>query len=311
MTRRTVLQVLTAAAAVRQAFPQAAAERNGGPKAGAAASARTRPLVCAYSKNLAKVPYSELGLIAAQIGYDGVDLTVLRGGHVDPGIANVDLVRAIESVRGAGIEVPMMSTEITSQADSSAYAALAIASRVDVNLFRMGFYPWGSTSDMARRLVVIRNDITNTILLAKQFQMVAMFPNRAGGFFGSNFWDAQSVIGDMDPNWIGYYFDPSQTMTWEPALRFAMPRLKAVSVQDGYWKKDGDQWGFKACPLGEGMVDWERFFNILAQARFRGTVSLHCEYETQDPLGAQTKDLEFVRARMEEAWNPGPVRRIN
>lgn len=311
MTRRTVLQTLAVAAIGRDARPQAAAEKNGGPRAGAAAGARTRPLICAYSKNLAKVPYAELGLIAAQIGYDGIDLTVMRGGHVDPAIANVDLVRAVETVRGAGVEVPMISTEITSQADGSAYAVLAIASRVDVKLFRMGFWPWGSTADMVRRIALIRNEVVNTIALGRQNDMVAMFPNRAGNFFGSNFWDAQTVIAGMDTRWIGYYFDPSQTQTWEPALKFALPQLKAVSVQDGTWQKSGDQWAFKPCALGEGMVDWERFFTILAQSRFMGPISVHCEYEPQDSVGALAKDLEFVRARMKEAWSPAPAPRLN
>ena len=312
MTRRIALQSLAAGIAFsRNASPQAAAEKNGGPRTTDAAGPRTRPLICCYSKNLIKVPYAQLGLIAAQIGYDGVDLTVMQGGHVNPNITNVDLVRAVESVRGAGVEVPMISTDITSQADSTAYAILAITSRVDVRLFRTGFWPWGSDANVVRRIAQIRNDIVNTVALGRQNDMVAMFPNRAGGFFGSAFWDAQSVIADLDPAWIGYYFDPSQTQNWEPALQFALPRLKAVAVQDGYWQKTGDRWILKPCPLGEGMVDWNVFFRILAQARFTGPLSVHFEYEAQDELNAMTKDLEFVRRQMEQAWNPGTVRRIN
>src|SRR6516162_3757931 len=111
MTRREAIGALGAAAlAAREGFPQQAAEKNGGPKAGVAMPSRSTPLICAYSQNLIKVPYPELGMIGQQIGYDGIDLTVFDGGHVDPKITNVDMVRAIESVRGAGLEVPMIST---------------------------------------------------------------------------------------------------------------------------------------------------------------------------------------------------------
>jgi sugar phosphate isomerase/epimerase len=60
----------------------------------------------------------------------------------------------------------------------------------------------------------------------------------------------------------------------------------------------------KPCPLGEGMVDWPLFFHILAEARFTGPASIHLEYPAQDSLGAMTKDLEFVRKEITQAW-PG------
>ena len=105
MTRRSALAAIGASALLAShASPQAAAEKDGGPKAGVAAAPRRTPMVCAYSQNLSKIGYAQLGIIAEQIGYDGVDLTVMEGGHVNPHIANVDLVRAFESVRGAGTE---------------------------------------------------------------------------------------------------------------------------------------------------------------------------------------------------------------
>ena len=145
MTRRHAIAALGASVlAAREALPQAAAEKDGGPKAGIALSPRTAPMVCAFSQNLVKVPYPELGLVAQQIGYDGVDLTVMDGGHVNPHITNVDLVRAIESVRGAGVEVPLITTTLTTVADLTTYPILAIAGHTQVHLYRMGFWPYAT-----------------------------------------------------------------------------------------------------------------------------------------------------------------------
>ncbi len=95
MTRRTALTALGAvAASTLRGQIHAPAKRPG-------------PQLCVFSKNLAKVEYSELGAIAKELGFDGVDLTVRPGGHVEPNLVNVDLVRAIESVHGAELEVPM------------------------------------------------------------------------------------------------------------------------------------------------------------------------------------------------------------
>jgi L-ribulose-5-phosphate 3-epimerase len=316
VTRRQALAAFGASVlAARDARPQAAAEKNGGPKAGVAQAQRTTPMLCAYSQNLIKVPYAQLGLIAQQIGYDGVDLTVMDNGHVNPHITNVDLVRAFESVRGAGIEVPMISTTIASPSDQTAYPILAITGHTQVHLYRLGFWPYAKPNaplavqlDVPRRLAEVRADLMNLVALGRNYQMIAMFPNRAGGYVGEALWDAQSIIGDMDPQWIGYYFDPSQATAeggvsgWEIALRLALPRLKAVALQDFTWAKNGDGWKMQMCPLGEGVVDWPALFQILAAAHFTGPISIHQEYVVQDELAAMNKDLEFVRKHVTQAW---------
>jgi L-ribulose-5-phosphate 3-epimerase len=303
VTRRHAIAALGASAILgRDARPQLAAEKDGGPKAGIAQPPRATPMICAFSQNLIKVPYPELGLIAQQIGYDGVDLTVMDGGHVDPHITNVDLVRAIESVRGAGLEVPMITTALTTTSEQTAYPILAITGHTQVHLYRLGFWPYGA-GDIARRMAQVRNDLMALLALGRNYQMAAMFPNHAGGYVGEALWDAQGLIGDMDPQWIGYYFDPSQVSgDMETALRLAVPRLKAVAVQDYTWVKTGNAWKMQTCPLGEGMVDWPAFFRILAQAKFTGPVSIHQEYRVQDEVAAMNKDLEFVRKQVKQAW---------
>jgi L-ribulose-5-phosphate 3-epimerase len=323
VTRRRAIAALGASAMfARDARPQAAAEKNGGPKAGAVQGPRTRPMICAYSQNLIKVPYAELGTMAQQIGYEGVDLTVMEGGHVNPHITNVDLVRAFESVRGAGLEVPMITTNITSLNDQTAYPILAITGRSQVHLYRLGFWPWAfgrnaSPQDLPRRLAQVRSDLTALLSMGQRSEMTAMFPNRADGFVGEALWDAQSIIGDMDPKWIGYYFDPSQATAgsgipgWEVALRLALPRLKAVALQDFTWVKKGSEWKMQMCPLGEGMVDWTKFFRMLAEAQFTGPISVHLEYQPQDELGAMSRDVEFVRKQVQEAWKPGAANPAN
>ena len=310
VTRRRVIATLGASALLaREARPQAAAEKDGGPKAGVAQGPRTTPVICAFSQNLIKVPYPELGLIAQQIGYDGVDLTVMDGGHVNPHITNVDMVRAIESMRGAGLEVPIITTTLTGTADPTVYGILAITGHTQVHLYRLGFWPYATgpnaTPDIPRRLAQVRTDLTALLALGRSYQMAAAFPNRAGGYVGEALWDAQAIIGDMDPQWIGYYFDPSQATAeggvsgWEIALRLALPRLKAVALQDFTWAKAGKM---QMCPLGEGVVDWQAFFRILAEGRFTGPISVHQEYSVQDELGAMNKDLEFVRKQVKQAW---------
>ena len=123
------------------------------------------------------------------------------GGHVNPQIANVDLVRAIESVRGPGLEVPLISTNITSIGDYTAYPVLAITGHTQVHMYRTGYWQWGANPVVSARLGQVRNDLQNLIALGQRCNMMALVPNRAG-FVGEAVWDTESIVNDLDPAWV-------------------------------------------------------------------------------------------------------------
>jgi len=270
-------------------------------------------MVCLHSANVARAPYFDLGNIGAQLGYEGVDLTVLIGGHVDPRVTNVDLIRAFESVRGAGLEVPMITTAIADPADRTIYPVLYLTGHSQIPLFRLGFWKYGETQ-IDLRLAMVRSDLARILAIAQNCGISAMFQNRSGGYVGESTWDAKDVIAPLDPRWIGHCFDPAEAMIeggaggWHTAFRLVLPRLKSLSLQDFYWEKSGGTWTVRKCPLGEGMVDWTTLFDMAAQAHFTGPVSIRMEYETPDAFGAMTRDAEFAKAQIQRAWKlPRPA----
>jgi L-ribulose-5-phosphate 3-epimerase len=299
MNRRTAIKTITAAA-------WAAAARAQLPLPPPSA-ARTLPLICVYSGNLARVPYAMLGDIAGQIGYEGVDLTVFPGGHVNPFIANVDMVRAVEAVRGSNLEVPMISTDLTSMSSPAAYAVLALAHQAAVQMFRTGYWPLGTGSAAQQRMAEIRRDIVGLFMLGRRCNLQMMIPNRSGAYAGHSVAEAQSLIGNMDPHWTGFYFDLAAAAVdagkagFAAAMEAALPRTKAIAVSD-FRPKAGDSAATEPCPLGEGSVDWAKAFSILAGAHFTGPLSIHMDYAAKDSPNAAGKDLEFVRKQVQQAY---------
>src|SRR5206468_4111904 len=67
--------------------------------------------LCFFSKHLPEADWSELARLVKQMGFDGVDLTVRKEGHVLPENAARDLPRAVSAIREEGLEVPMITTE--------------------------------------------------------------------------------------------------------------------------------------------------------------------------------------------------------
>jgi len=292
LTRRETLTLLAGASAAAQSQPRA-----------------PRPILCIFSKHLASLHYSEIGPVAREIGFDGIDLTVRPGGHVAPEKAPVDFLRAVESVQGAGLEVPMITTALTSPADPMARFILAVAGRLRIPFFKPGYWRYPASEDIEARLRQVRLEAAGLVSLGRAAGIVAGFHNHSGDYVGSPVWDTRVILSDLDPKWAGYYFDPCHATAegglagWNIAVRMALPRLKMVSVKDFYWEKSGGKWKMRMCPLGQGMVDWKSFLALLAGGRFSGPISLHLEYDTPNEVAAMAKDLEFLRKRVEAAYS--------
>lgn len=266
-----------------------------------------RPSLCIFSKHLPNLNYEELGKTSRQLGFNGVDLTTRRGGHVLPERAAEDLPRAVETIRSHGLAVPMITTELVSSSHPTARSILSTAARLKLPYYKLGYWRYGNR-DPNQTLTDVRRDVQGLVELGKEFGIEAGFHNHSGDFVGMAVWDTREILRNLDPKWIGYYFDPAHATIegglsgWQISQRFALPRLKMIAVKDFYWEKWNGKWREKWCPMGEGMVDWAKVFSALAAAGFSGPLSLHVEYEPRDEIAAIARDLEFVKKQMAAAY---------
>jgi sugar phosphate isomerase/epimerase len=267
-----------------------------------------RPALCLFTKHLAKLHYTEIGAVVKQMGFDGVDLTVRPGGHVLPEKVPVDMTRAIESIRGEGVEVSMISTGLVSATDPAAVNIIGIAGRVKIPYFKPGYWRYKPGQPIEHRLAEVKRDAVGLVGLAQHFGIQCGWHNHSGDYVGHSVWDTREIIRDMDPRWIGYYYDVRHATAeggdagWRMSLEMALPRLKMVALKDFYWEKSGGRWRAQNCPLGHGMVDWQRFFRMLAAARFAGPISLHVEYNPPDELSAIAQDVAFAKKQLAAAY---------
>jgi sugar phosphate isomerase/epimerase len=275
MTRRQALALLAATAPVRAATPI--------------------PCLCLFSGSVQGLEYSELPLIAKQLGFNGVDLTVRPGGHVEPRLSNVDLVRAIEEVRGPGLEVPVITTALTSPFDPTVLPVVAIAGHTQVTLFIPGFFRASNPNYL--------RDIGGLISVGARYGMACALHNYLSDDLGEAQWDPVELVAGFDPKWASLYFDPIHArQDWEAELKRHLPRLRAVALKD-FQMVDGQA---KPCPLGQGTVDWPKFFAILAEAKYYGPLSLRMDYHPKDEIAALTKDCAFAHKQINIAYKvPG------
>jgi sugar phosphate isomerase/epimerase len=325
ITRRQILAGMTAAAAAAaQQQPQTAPPASPpqpptGPPDGPRVprprtppKPRTTPAVCLYSQHLIKVEYEAVGMILRDLGFDGCDLAVVPGSHIPPEQAGSDLMRGIEAVSGVGLEVPIVSTSVTSGNDPNGRQILGVAGFMGVPLFRPGYWKYGNAPDLEVRLAELQREILGLASVGRAYNVAMAMHNTSGDAVGAGLWDVSGMLRTVDPRWVGYDFDPgfaTQNAGVNGAgvlMRLAMAKLKAVTVRDFTWNKDAaGGWQAAPCPLGEGMVDWRQFFTALARARFVGPITIEVRYQAKDELNAFRHDLDFVRKQIAAAYGAG------
>jgi sugar phosphate isomerase/epimerase len=257
--------------------------------------------------------WRRLSRSAKRLGFDGLDLTVRKGGHVLPERAAEDLPQAVATAREEGLDVPMITTALTSAEDPTAHPILSTAGRLGIPYFKAGYYLY-EHKDVRQEVARAGRDLRGLVDLATQCGVQAGFHNHSE-YIGAALWDAASFIEPLDPKWAGYYFDARHAVAeggagaWKTAVHLVKSRLKMVAVKDFSWVKTVTGWQDANCPLGEGMVDWKYVIVELCRAGFQGPISLHLEYEVpgatkeaheENILAATARDLAFLKARLRE-----------
>lgn len=271
--------------------------------------------LCLFSKPLPGMDWRHLAKAVKSLGFGGIDLTVRPEGHVLPERAEEDLPKAVGIIREEGLEVPMISTALTSASDATARPILSTAAKLSIPFFKPGYYQY-QLVDVRRELAEAGEQFRGLVAMAGELGIQAGYHNHEE-YIGAPVWDMASVIEPLDARWAGFYFDARHATAeggvggWKIALNLVMPRLKMVAVKDFRWVKTTKGWQDLNCPLGEGTVDWKYVFNQLAEAGFHGPISLHLEYEfpgatpaerEQSVLQAAGHDLDFLKARVREAY---------
>ena len=132
------------------------------------------------------------------------------------------------------LEVPLITTTFVSPTDPWARNILYITGGTDVPFFQAGFWRFPGA-----RLAQMKIQIAGLAAIGRAYKMGMGVPNTA----------AEAVIADLDPNWVGWDFDPSQA-TPDLPLEKASPRVKMFILRDA--KRENGQ--LTPCPLGEGIV---------------------------------------------------------
>ena len=309
-TRRTFLHQLTAATALTA---------SGLPNAFAMSPKATIPLSI-FSKHLQFLNYPEMAKTAKEIGFDGIDLTVRNKGHVLPERATEDLPRAAEAIRKAEMKLDMMTTGIKSIESPHAEDILRTASKEGVQYYRMGSIKYDKNKSIPDNLKQINKDFKELEALNRELGIKGAYQNHAGTNFGSSVWDIHIAMEGIDPEWLGIQYDIKHATaeggrSWPNGLDLIHQRIHTLDIKDFLWQENNGKWKENYVPLGEGMVDFQAFFQRLVSYEMAPPISIHYEYDLGGAdhghreitmpasyvLISMKRDIEYLRILLVEA----------
>ena len=270
-----------------------------------------------FSKHLQFLNYNDMAEAAAEMGFDGLDLTVRPKGHVLPERVSEDLPKAVEAIKKYGLRTVLMTTNVLDSENQEQMTVLETASSLEFTHFRTGWLTYPEDRTIAESQAIYAQQFKNLEELNKKYGIVGCYQNHAGNHVGAPIWDLPPILAATENQYMGCQYDIRHAVveggsSWELGLRLIRPFIKTIVIKDFKWGIVDGKWKPINTPLGEGMIDFDRYFSLLKKYKINVPISLHLEYDLggaehgspkltipqKEVFTQMKKDLIFLK----EAW---------
>jgi len=276
--------------------------------------------ICIFSKQLQWLNFEDMANKVSEMGYDGIDLTVRANGHVLPERVEEDLPKAVELAKKAGIEIMMISTDITNAAEAKTERILKTASALGIRHYRTNGLNYPKDLKIPENIEKIKREFKGLSQINEKYGVRSDYLNHSGEGFGSCIWDLWLTLKDLNHEFIGSQYDIKHATiagaySWPIGLKLIEKYVRTMVIRDFRWERKNGKWQILPVPIGEGMVDFEKFFSLVNMYEISGPISVMCDYGLggaengaksltipgDNVLSAMKKDLLSLKGRLELA----------
>ncbi len=274
-----------------------------------------------FSKHLQFLNYSDMADAAAETGFDGIELTVRPGGHVEPEAVTERLPAAIQAIRRTGLKSDMMVTAIKGLDEPLTRSVLKTASTQGVIHYRLGYLRFSDDQDIFQSLKFYNSQMKELAAFNADLDLTGSYQNHSGTMVGAEIWDLYHLLEGIPSENLGCQYDIRHATveggtSWTRGLQLIRSKITSVVLKDFVWEKKNGEWRVKNVPLGSGMVDFKKYFDLLKSYQIQVPFTIHYEYDlygaehghrdiaaSQYPMifDALRKDLLYAR----DLWQDG------
>lgn len=273
-----------------------------------------------FTKCLQFLSYDEVGEVLGKLGFDGADLTVRPGGQVLPQNVKTDLPKALKALQKNGVHSYMITTGIQDPEDQYTEPILKTMADLGIRYYRMGYLKYDDHKSVIQNLDEHKKTLEKLEKLNRKYDVTANYQNHSGTRVGGPVWDLYFLLKDQDPEFVGVQYDVRHATveggnSWPIGMKLLANWIGTTDIKDFIWEKnDKGKWYVKNVPLGEGMVEFQKYFELLRDLDIEGPVSIHYEYDLggaehgrRDPTMSKSeivswleKDLNFLKNQFEK-----------
>ena len=256
-----------------------------------------------FSKHLQFLNYNEMSAAAAEMGFDGLDLTVRRKGHVLPKNVTEDLPKAVTAMKKYGLAPKMMSTNVWDAHSKVNKTVLETASNLGFTHYRTDWLNYPEDKPIKESQALFGKQARDLEKLNKKLGLIGGYQNHAGKHVGAPIWDLLPILEATNGKNIGSQYDIRHAVaeggeSWELGLKRIKPFINSIVLKDFKWGVVGGKWKLINVPVGEGMVNFKRYFSLLKKYKINVPVSLHVEYD----LGGAEKGKKEITIPKKEVF---------
>lgn len=246
--------------------------------------------------------------LMAKAGYDGIQWTVRRGGHVQPENASRDLPKVCRIAESFGLKNRTICTDIKPD-DPQAVCVLKAAADCGIVMQRPAYFFYDAKKESFRQsLDRIKRGFARLAELSAKTGVKTTYQNHSSwgpSVFGGIVWDVYECLRDLDPQDIGIEYDPMHAffetnLSWSHGFDLIAPWIAAIDLKDFHYQLDSKnpkKMKKAMVAAGAGVVPWNEVKVLQKANGVRVPYVLHFEYDFDKTDLAKTVKDELATFR--------------
>lgn len=242
--------------------------------------------ICVFTKPFNSLSFDALADRIADLGVNGIEAPVRKGGHIEPIEIEERLPLLVEALRKRGLEIKVLASDVNDPHDPLSVKVLKTAAGLGIKRYRLKYFRYDQNRPIIKQLNEWIPQLSELAALNGELGIRGIYQNHAGnGYLGASLWDLRHVLRKVPKDNLAVAYDIRHAtveggMSWPTTFQMILPHVDTVYVKDFVWNAKTT----KNVPLGQGYVDPD-FFRMLAASGFDGPISLHEEYlDHRDPM---------------------------
>jgi len=258
-----------------------------------------------FSKHLQELNFEQLGEAVADLGFDGVDLSVRPGGHIEPADAARKLPHAVNTLQRYHLTVPMLTTHFTDPAEPFVREVFSTAADCGVRFIKLGYWRYSTFGTLRMLMDEVQRTLDGFAQLAERYGVCVVVHTHSGSYLTASPFVLAELLRPFDTQQVAAYADAGHLavegglMGWQQGLEWLGGKVRVVGCKDFAWVNEQGAWRVKVVPVGDGIVQWRSFFRCLHQMGFEGLISVHSEYagwNAQQVIAQTRSDFQRLKA---------------